>query len=118
MGDYYEVVSGSHSRREGGKRVRYQVGDAFEATPQEIVAFGDKLRKVTKRVWGGVDLPKDDAPEPEPAFDVTGNTIDVVLEAVAAGVIAVDEALELERAGKGRKRLLSELEALHGDTGQ
>lgn len=116
MGTLVEVVSGNHSRREGGRRVRYGPGDGFEATDKELAAFGDKLKPVERRVWGGVDLPRDEEPEGVD-FDVAGATVDEVLEAVEAGTISAAWALDAERAGQERVTLVRQLEAMLGDAG-
>lgn len=42
----YRVKNSPHTRTEKGRRVRYQPGDVFEPTAQEIEQFGFKLEPV------------------------------------------------------------------------
>lgn len=53
----------------------------------------------------------EDDDEPFPRIDLNGYTINAVLNAVEEGHISAEYALAHERANRGRKRLIAELEA-------
>jgi len=68
MGETVELTSGTHRRTDDdGTPIVFKAGDVFEATEQELDAFGDKLEPVEKddgewvatRSTAGVEEPED-----------------------------------------------------------
>jgi hypothetical protein len=128
----YVVVSGSHSRYVGGARARFSPGDKIHLTRAQAKAQGPKVRpyvadedlmEAEEADLVAAPAPKfvDPAPEKlQTEEELWGETLDAKVGDVIDTIEGLDDLsvlhllTALESAGKGRKMVLSALQARIG----
>jgi hypothetical protein len=104
-----------------GKKARYRLGVEFPPNQTVEITVSNREYLTVKAVRDfEVEIVSEDetkqshgiAETDAPSLDISGLTIDDVLEAVKEGKLSVDEALSQEKTGKNRSTLIDKLEAL------
>lgn len=108
----YKFKEASHKHYRGDGPVGHN-GQPFTPTDAELKAFGDLLVPVSAPQTTAVEAPEATDVEVDGVdLDFDSLTIGDVLAAIGAGKITPAQALELEKDGKARVRLITELEAM------
>lgn len=122
----YRLLMGSHGRREGGKRVRYNPGDILTLTRDERRDLGSRVvpyvREDEEAMEPKEDIVVQEQVEPESEDDDSEDSEDWggIVELVAADVIEIIESadkasdvqaiLDIELSNRGRKTVVSAAE--------
>lgn len=106
--ELYVMARGSYTRREGGQRKTYELGDTVRLTAAEAERLGEHVAPAAGSS-GALEVRTSVPPTPAPAEVVDGNVSEVV-EAIDKIEADADldrvEAEENERSGGARKMVL------------